>query len=576
MRPAVFEVGGGGDDLMAVYMPLGMSDFRKLRTEGFYYVDKTGYIGEIIRNKFEVMMITRPRRFGKTLFMSMLEDFFDIRRDSRMDFRGLAISSQTEVCSEWMNQWPVLFITLKSVAGNHFESAYGMLTVLMADICKKYAYLEDSALVNNEDREVFRSLMRRTADAADVKNSLYTLMRMMNAHFGKPVIFLIDEYDVPLAKASEAGYYDDMIEIISAMLGKALKTNEFLKFAVVTGCLKIAKESIFTGTNNMVSDTITGERFNEFIGFTQKDVQKLLAATRLLEHAEKMRIWYDGYRFGSVDVYCPWDVLNHVAALQANGAAPPQSYWENTSHNGIIRRFIERKDLWVEAGINDDFEKLLAGGYIVKTITENLTYDMVHSSAENLWSLLYLTGYLTQVPGAKENDFAARQLALRIPNEEIRYLFRSTIIAWFEAEVKTSDRGVLFEALWGQKEQVCSDLITKMLFNTISYYDYKEDFYHAFMVGLLSFAGYKVESNREQGEGCPDILLRDDQKDRVIVIEIKRAGGMKGMESACQAALKQIREREYAKGLEDEYDEILGYGMSFYKKKCLVRTERYS
>lgn len=304
-------------------------------------------------------------------------------------------------------------------------------------------------------------------------------------------------------------------------------------------------------------------------------MQKILVDTGLQNHAEEMKCWYDGYRFGAVDVYCPWDVLNHAAALQVDSQAVPKSYWENTSHNRIIRQFIERKDLWRENQINEDFEVLLAGGTIIKEITENLTYDILHSSADNLWSLLYLTGYLTLAPGAVGEDQSEGKLALKIPNEEIRRLFKSTVVTWFEDQVKASDRSGLFDAQWGQREQECSQILSDMIFDTISYHDYKEDFYHAFLAGVLSFAGYKVKSNAEEGEGRPDIVLRDERRGRAIVLEIKKAKVFGEMDALCGEALKQIRDRQYARTLGDEYEEILCYGVCFYKKRCRVKAEKY-
>lgn len=560
---------------MAVRFPLGNDFFTEIRQNGDYYVDKTEFIEKLLQESFKVTLITRPRRFGKTLSMSMLEDFFTIGRDSRKDFKGLAISDHEDLCAEWLNQWPTIFLTLKSVSGHTFEDAFGRLKMLISDLCVKYSFLSDSPKVNVVDKSSFLNLANKTADKVETCDALYLLTRMMNAHYGKPVILLIDEYDVPLAKASEGNYYEEMLDVIRALFDKALKSNEFLKFAVVTGCLKIAKESIFTGTNNFVSDTVTGDRFDEYIGFIEADVQKILDDTGFPDHAEEIKLWYDGYRFGSADVYCPWDVMNHVAALQIDKESVPESYWENTSHNEIIRRFIDRKDLWREEQINEDFETLLAGGYIIKEITENLTYDMLHSSADNLWSLLYLTGYLTQVPGVIETAKRTRQLALRIPNKEIHRLFKTTVAAWFKDQVRETDRTSLFNALWERNEQKCSDILSKMIFDTISYNDYREDYYHAFVVGVLSFAGYKVKSNSEKGEGRPDVVLKDEREGRAIVIEIKRAATFEGLEAGCRDALKQIEDRRYAQALESEYKEILCYGICFYNKRCRVNAKRY-
>lgn len=560
---------------MAIQLPLGIDIFTEIRKNSDYYVDKTLFIEALLRESFKVNLITRPRRFGKTLTMSMLEDFFDIERDSRADFKGLAICQKDELCRNWMNQWPTIFLTLKSVRGNDFENAYAQIAALLSDFCITHDFFGESNRVHIFDRELFQRFMAKKASDEEIRNSLYTLTRIMNAYYGKPVILLIDEYDVPLAKASESGYYHKMLDVIRALFDKAFKSNEFLKFAVVTGCLKIAKESIFTGTNNFISDTITGDRFDEYIGFTEADTCKLLQDAGFSDHAREVKNWYDGYCFGSVEIYCPWDLLNHVSALQKNPLKKPQNYWENTSHNHIIRQFIERKDLWIEEHINDDFETLLAGGTIIRAITDNLTYDMLHSSADNLWSLLYLTGYLTRASGAEASDPDAGIVALKIPNEEIRHLFRTTVASWFYDTVRATDRSELFHALWTLDEQACSRILSEMIFETISYNDYKEDFYHAFVVGVLSFAGYRVQSNNEAGEGRPDVVLRDEKTGRAMVIEIKRAASPGEMEAGCGKALAQIRNRRYEEGLEAEYEDILCYGICFYKKRCRVKGKKW-
>lgn len=564
------EKGGG----MEIKLPIGIENFNEIRNGNYYYIDKTGFIKNLLGRQFKANLITRPRRFGKTLTMSMLEDFFDISRDSRQRFEGTDIAGYKGICTEWMNQWPVLFITLKNIEGLNFDSAFIMLGSLIADICKKYIFLDKSDRVDADDLVIYRKLKAQEADTGMLKNSLYTLMRMMASHYCKPVILLIDEYDVPLAQASEAGYYNDMIDVIRSLLGKALKTNEYLKFAVITGCLRISKESIFTGMNNLVSDTITGGCFEGDIGFKADDVHKILSDTGFINHTGEIKEWYDGYLFGKVNVYCPWDVLNHVAALQANPDARPGMYWENTSHNGIIRKFIERKDLWGTEQINEDFETLLDGGYIIKEITDNLTYDMLHSSADNLWSLLYLTGYLTKglQDEVSREDIPGTKVVLKIPNQEIRNLYKTTVKEWFTDTVQATDRNDLFNAIWGQDAEKCTNIISGLLFDTISYFDYKEDFYHAFLLGILSYAGYEVKSNREQGEGRPDIFLYDNRKHRAVIFELKVAVSVKSMDSMCDKALGQIQKKRYAGSLEDEYDTIICYGISFYKKRCKVKT----
>lgn len=556
-----------------VNVPVGISTFSEIRKNNYYYVDKSAFIAELLKTKAnEVTLFTRPRRFGKTLNMSMLSDFFDIRRDSRSLFEGLAISKDEALCDHWMNQWPTLFITLKSVNGLDFNDAYSMLRSVIAAIYIEHYYLKDSPAVNNMDKKAFLQL----ADTVDgcptlsqIKNSLSLLMRMLHAHYKKPVVLLIDEYDVPLAKASEKNYYDEMLNVLRDMLGQALKDNPSLKFSVITGCLRIAKESIFTGTNNFVSDTISGERFNEYFGFTQEEVDQLLTGTNLTGHAASMKTWYDGYHFGDVDIYCPWDVMNHISALLLNPATPPHDYWKNTSDNAIIRSFIDRTDL----DVTDKFESLLSGGYVVQNITENLTYDMLHSSEDNLWSVLYLTGYLTQKRRSELPEggvHVSNAVALEIPNEEIRSIFQETILIWFQDKAKALDRSALFSAVWNADARQLTDEITKLLYQTISYYDYKEDFYHAFLAGIFTGAGYAVDSNKEYGEGRSDIAVKNTRKSRIAIFEIKHSNSRQSLQKDGEAALKQIEDRQYAHQLADDYETVICYGISFYKKQCLA------
>lgn len=555
---------------MTIKVPIGIDSFDKVRSEGYYYIDKTGLIEELLQKSFEVNLITRPRRFGKTLNMSMMASFFDVRKNSKQYFADLCISQNLALCEEWQNQWPVLFLTLKNVEGLTFDNAYAMLSAVISDLCIAHYYLQNSEFINPVDKVIFERLAQKTASFEEVKNSLYTLMRMMHAHFKKPVILLIDEYDVPLAKASEQNYYEKMLDVIRGMLGKALKTNEFLKFAVITGCLKIAQESIFTGTNNFAADSISGERFAEYFGFTVAEVCQLLQDTDLEKHEEDLRKWYDGYHFGSIEIYCPWDVLNHVNRLQDAPLSRPENYWKNTSHNEIIRSFINRTDL----AVNEKFEVLLAGGIIREKISEDLTYDTLHSSESNLWSILYLTGYLTVAEAATAATMCDNLISLKIPNEEIRSIFADTVVAWFRDKVSALDRRGLFSAFWSGDTDTISEQISALLFDTISYHDYKESYYHAFVAGLFAGAGYIVESNYEYGLGRPDIVVKDREKRRVIILEIKHSKDEQHMFMDCQEALRQIDIKEYAGKFLRGYREVICYGMSFYEKECLImKTE---
>ena len=552
-------------------IPVGISDFEKIRNNGFYYVDKSSLIAEILKDEpTEVTLITRPRRFGKTLGMSMLRSFFDIRKDSKELFEGLEISKNTSLCTEWMNQWPTIFFTLKDIDGLNFDEAYGQLAAQMSNLFKEHTYLLDSENVDIDDKKIFLDLKAGKADKIQVSRSLNTLMRMVQQYYKKPVILLLDEYDVPIAKASSHGYYAEMLNLIKIMMSTALKDNNSLQFAVITGCLKIAKESIFTGTNNLVSDTITDSRLNEYFGFTQKDVDKILAVADAQSQADNLKEWYDGYHFGDFDVYCPWDVMNYLYDLRRNPMAKPASYWKNTSDNAIIRSFIE----YAGNSISKKLEILLSGGYILQQIDENLTYDYLHSSEDNLWSVLYLTGYLTKVRNEDlEKSLPENIMALQIPNAEIREIFETTVVKWFDDSAKIWNRRELFAAVWDKDSEKLTEEINKLLRKTISYHDYREDFYHAFLAGIFAGAGYIVESNKEHGEGRSDVVVYDSVNSRVAVFEAKYAASLDEMGQKCEEALHQIDKKMYAKEFEDEYDHILCYGILFFKKRCRIRIK---
>ena len=550
-------------------IPVGISDFAKIRKYDYYYVDKTGLITDLLEKETaEVTLITRPRRFGKTMGMSMLASFFDIRKDSKSMFAGLQISKNATLCKEWMNQWPVLFLSFKRVDGLDFGSAYEMLCTILAEVCVTHGYLQESARVAPYDKNLLKRIEAGTATQVELKNSFVTLTRAMASHYGKPVILLLDEYDVPIAKASAKGYYAEMLDVVRGLM-QALKDNDTLRFAVVTGCLRIAKESIFTGTNNFVSDTISSSHLNEYFGFTQEDVEQILKDADCLEHADDIKNWYDGYHFGDLDVYCPWDVMNYLRDLQRNPKAKPASYWKNTSDNSIIRSFIDYRG----TKISQKLETLLSGGYILQKIEEDLTYDYLHSSEENLWSILYLTGYLTQV---REDDLPAPlpedTSALIIPNAEVREIFKTTIQKWFDESAQTWNLTTLFDAMWSGDAETLTAEINKLLYKTISYHDYKEDFYHAFLTGILAGSGCAVESNREHGEGRSDIVIYHPDRPQVVLFEAKYAKTLGGLQKSCAEALQQIEDRQYAKEFEDDYDSVLCYGIAFYKKRCLVQN----
>lgn len=564
------QVKGGAVEMKLLSIPVGVSDFEEIRRNGYYYVDKSGLIGELLSTTgTKVTLITRPRRFGKTLGMSMLESFFDIRKDNKALFEELEIAKRHELCMEWMNQWPTVFVSFRQVDGLNFNSAYDMLTLVISELYKKHLYLLDSDKLDSFDKEIVKQLIQGTASAKDMKGSLMLLTRLMYQQYGKPVILLIDEYDVPVAKANRNGYYEEMLDVMKGLM-QALKDNQALCFAVITGCLKIAKESIFTGTNNFISDTITDSRLNEYFGFVQSEVDQILKDADVLDKAESIREWYDGYHFGDFDVYCPWDVMNYLLELQRNPKAKPVSYWKNTSDNAVIRSFID----YAGSNITGKLETLLAGGTIVQRVDENLTYDYLHSSEENLWSMLYLTGYLTK---AREEDYNGKladgTVALMIPNAEIKEIFETTVVKWFDDSTKKCDRSTLFHAVWNGDSENLTKEMNVLLRRTISYHDYKEDFYHAFLAGIFTGAGYMVDSNKEHGEGRSDVVVYDPINSRVAVFEAKYTKSLDKLESECDAALQQIDDRMYAKEYEDDYDQILCYGISFFKKRCMVKKK---
>lgn len=553
-----------------IKIPIGRSGFADIRRNGYYYIDKTELIRELLRmDGRQVTLITRPRRFGKTLSMSMLSEFFDIRKENKELFSGLSIIEDNELCKSWMNQYPTLFLSFKNVDGLNFDKAYEKLTVTLSALYREHLYLLKSDNLDPFSREIFCQVASQKATQAIMEDSLLNLTRIMQAYYGKTVILLIDEYDVPLAKANEHGYYREMLDAIKGIM-QVLKDNNALKFAVVTGCLKIAKESVFTGTNNFVSDTISDTRLNEYFGFTQKEVDKLLEDTKLTDYRAVFKNWYDGYHFGKFDIYCPWDVMNHVEQLMLNPEAQPKGYWKNSSDNGIIREFID----FAGESITKKLEILLSGGYIIQKVEENLTYNELLDSEENLWNVLYLTGYLTRVRDEKLKNPLEGEIALCIPNREIKEIFETTIRKWFQESTQKWDRKVLFRAIWNEDDKIVTKEMTKLLRKTISYHDYREDYYHAFLAGIFAGAGYVVESNKEHGEGRSDILVQNYSEDCAAIFEIKYAKSQDGLSSACKAALEQIDDRNYGAELQDDYEKIIYYGVSFYKKRCLVECKR--
>ena len=553
---------------MVFSVGVGESDFSSLREENSYYVDKTDLIYELVhdtRNK--VTLFTRPRRFGKTLMMSMMENFFSIRKSSGQIFNGLAITKHEDFCKEWMNQYPVVFISFKDVEGEDFDGAYGMLKVQLADVTKGLSDLVNGDQSNQYDREAFDKLQSQRSTPEDVKNSLKTIMRMLYAIYGKKVILLIDEYDVPLARASEKntaenGYYPKMLDVIQGIMSTALKDNEFLQFAVITGCLRIAKESIFTGTNNFASYSVLDKNFSRYFGFTDEEVDRMLEVADRTARKSTIKEWYDGYVFGNSYVYCPWDVINFLSELRNYPDARPKNFWKNTSHNGILLTFVKRTDF----DVAEKFEIILNGGTVTQTISDALTYDTLHSSEDNLWSVLLMTGYITKADPNEDGE----TVALKIPNKEIATIFEDTVVRHFSEDVNTDTIRELMDALWDSDEGRATEIVSDLLWDTISYNDYHEDYYHAFLAGVFVGRGYAVESNKEKGLGRPDILLKDRKNRRAIIVEAKIADKSSDLDRECDKAIKQIIDEKYAEGLYG-YEKICCYGIAFFQKQAKVK-----
>ena len=547
---------------------VGKSDFRDMRESGDYYVDKTEILYELVHDTDNaVSVFTRPRRFGKTLMMSMMENFFNIRKDSKEIFAGLDITDHKEFCNTWMNKYPVLFVSFKDAEADNFEDAYSMLKTQIAELCKNIDDISEHKSINEADRQIFLRLMENDANKTEILFSLKTLMRIMHSVYGKKVVLLIDEYDVPLAKASEKdtsenGYYGKMLDVIKGIMSTALKDNEFLQFAVITGCLRIAKESIFTGTNNFASYTVLDDGFSKYFGFMEDDVNAILTAAGRTDRKDVVKQWYDGYVFGKNHLYCPWDVINYLSELKKDKDLAPKNYWKNTSHNGVLLTFVKRTDF----DVSDKFESLLNGGSVSATITDQLTYDTLHSSEDNLWSVLLMTGYITKAETCENSNV----VTLKIPNKEISSIFQDTVVQFFEETADTETISSLINAFWQSDETVATKLISALLWNTISFNDYHEDYYHAFLTGIFVGRGYNVESNKEKGLGRPDIYLKDKKNRRALIIKAKKSETEADLEKDCDKAIKQITEKKYAEGLYG-YEQILCYGVAFYQKQAVVK-----
>ena len=555
-------------------LPVGIDSFEKLRREDFYYVDKTRLIIDLLKNWGEVNLFTRPRRFGKTLNMSMLKSFFENGTDKTL-FDGLAISEEKELCEAYMGKFPVVFVSLKDVDGLTFENAYGKLRDILRAEISRLSFLMQSEQIAEDDKYSFERFLREQDTPDDVQKSLKMLSSLLYQHYGQKVILLIDEYDVPLDKAFQHGYYKEMAALIRSLFSRALKTNDFLQFAVLTGCLRVSKESIFTGLNNFKVLSIADSRFDEHFGFTDAEVKQLLEDYGLSDHYDETKDWYDGYRFGHTDVYCPWDVINYVDLLRDDPQAEPQAFWINSSGNDLVKRFVDKADKTTQ----DEIERLIAGEAIEKAVRLELTYGEVDNSIDNLWSVLFTTGYLTQAGRVERGVYK-----LIIPNREVREVFVFQIQEWFKNTVVRDEKPMqaFCQAfLDGNAEEIqrrLTIILGKMIsiLDTKAKDDQKENFYHGLLLGLLrSEPNWLILSNVESGEGFSDILIEPEDPDAGMVIEVKYSPTLAGMESACQAAMAQIKEKHYDERLRNEGREnITAFGIAFWKKRCRVCFEK--
>lgn len=551
-------------------LPIGIENFEKMQLDKFYYVDKTYLIKELLDHWAEVTLFTRPRRFGKSLNMSMLRNFFDINGNQEI-FNNLRVSQEKELCEEYMGKYPVVSISLKGINEQTYKKAIKMASQVIKGEVRKFQFLLDSKCLTEYDKQTYTELLETEADEDLLCSSLKILSELLEKHYGRKAILLIDEYDVPLAKAFERGYYDQMVIFIRNMFEYALKTNDSLQFAVLTGCMRISKESIFTGLNNLKVLSVADVQFDEYFGFTDTEVREMLEYYGLSDHYEDIREWYDGYQFGNAEVYCPWDVINYVDTLRFDPQAEPKNYWSNTSSNEAVKRFIRESD---KVTVKREIEKLVAGEAIEKEIHQELTYKEMYDSIENLWSVLFTTGYLTQRGRATGDIFQ-----LVIPNMEIRKIFTTQIMEYFKESVPKNGEllSTFCNALRNGETETIEKCLCDYLRRTISIRDtfvkkkLKENFYHGILIGILGYEeSWSVSSNKESGDGYSDIVIESDDGEMGIILELKYAQDG-NLNAACEDALKQIESNNYIEVLEEDgVENIIKYGIAFYKKKCKV------
>ena len=553
-------------------LPIGIENFEDMIKENYYYVDKTGLLKQLLNEHGLVNLFTRPRRFGKSLNMSMLKYFFEIGNDQAI-FEGLEISKDKELCDQYQGKFPVISVSLKGAKAGNYEDAKAMMKYIMAAESRRLYDRMSGDKLSEKQKEQMKSLMSDNMKDTELMTALWILSSILKDYYGKKVIILIDEYDVPLDKAFENNYYNEMIILLRNMLEQSLKTNDNLYMAVLTGCLRIARESIFTGLNNFNIFSITDQYFDEYFGFTDKEVKEILQYYKVPEAFEQTKKWYDGYRFGSTDIYCPWDVINHCRALKVEPDATPQPYWINTSGNYIVKRFIEKANQQTRREI----EQLIEGKAIQKEIRLELTYNELDSTIENLWSVLFATGYLTQ-----QGKPQGRTYSLIIPNESIRQIFIEQIQEWFKETTRKDENRLkdFCKAFEEGNAEAIEEQFNNYLMKTISIRDTfttkKENFYHGVLLGLLSYdPDWYITSNQESGDGYSDIMIEAEQARIGIIIEVKYAENIKTLDKACQKALKQIKEKNYDQKLEEEgYETILNYGIACYKKRCKVLVDK--
>ena len=560
-------------------LPVGIEDFQEICRNGFYYIDKTGLIEQLLDSWGKVNLFTRPCRFGKSLNMSMLRYFFEIGTDMTL-FNGLHIMQRKDLCDEYMGRFPVVFLTLKGVDGLTFEKATNKLIKIVALEAERFIFLKNSDKLTDNEKQRYCALVKMqdgkyAMDEDTLESALQTLSELLYRHYGQKVVILVDEYDVPLDKAYQNGYYKEMVSMIRSLFGEALKTNEFLQFAVLTGCLRVSRESIFTGLNNLKIFSITDARFDEQFGFTEDEVGKMLKDYHLEEHMAEMNEWYDGYHFGDADIYCPWDVINRVDDLCDTPEAKPKCYWINSSGNALVKRFVSIANRTTQ----DEIEHLIAGEPIEKSVRLDLTYDEIDKSIDNIWSVLFTTGYLTQADMTEQGAYK-----LVIPNKEVRTVYISQIQEWFKQKIadNTEQMAYFWKAIEDGNAEIIEQYLNQTLSNTISVFDTKapemekENSYHTFLAGMLTGnTDWVVKSNVEAGEGFADIIIKPQNPDDGIIFELKYSKEASGLDKACERAIKQIRDRRYSEYLKnDGRHNMIFYGIAFYKKRCKVVVEK--